>query len=182
MIFLLGVVFVIVLSVWLWGEDSVKTAIKWLLGLSIFIIFLVFVINYIDKKANQDKEAELQKSYESGAVAPNGDETFSITPDEHSQQKLQHGENHSEIDKKTMACYEKYEKSQEEAKSKLPECARYIVRYQDEKENNCRINWGLQNDEGLIETIGGTKKDKDQYDSDKKYEETFDQLIQCAKN
>ena len=88
MIFLLGIVFVIGLSVWLWGQENVKTAIKWLLGLSIFIIFFVFVIDYIDKKASQEKEAELQKSYESAPEAPDANATLPIAPAENSQQNL----------------------------------------------------------------------------------------------
>jgi len=172
MIFLLGVVFVIGLSVWLWGEENVKTAIKWLLGLSITIIFLVFVINYIDKKANQDREAELQKSYEMEPVAPDTIAALPIAPNKHSQEKLSQADQSPDGNQKNLDCYKRFHKSQEEAKSKLPECARFIVRYADEKENKCRINWDLQNDEGI--------KAKDLYESDKEEDETFDRLITCA--
>jgi len=70
-------------------------------------------------------------------------------------------------------CYEKYEKALEKAKNKLPECSRAIVRYEDEKKNNCRINWDLQNDEGI--------KAKELYESDKELDDSFNRLIQCAK-
>lgn len=88
MIFLLGIILALGLSVWLWGQENVKTAIKWLLGLSIFIIFFIFVIDYIDKKASQEKEAELQKSYESAPEAPDANATLPIAPAENSQQNL----------------------------------------------------------------------------------------------
>ena len=100
MIFLLGIILVLGLSVWLWGQENVKAVIKWLLALSIFIIFFVFVIDYIDKKASQEKEAELQKSYESAPEAPDANATLPIAPAENSQQNL------SQLTEKNKQSYE----------------------------------------------------------------------------
>ncbi len=139
MIFLLGVVFVIVLSIWLWGQETVKTVIKWILGLLILSIFILAANEYFDEKIRNEKVSALQ----------------------------------IEQEKKDKVCYEKYEKALEKAKNKLPECSRAIVRYEDEKKNNCRINWDLQNDEGI--------KAKELYESDKELDDSFNRLIQCAK-
>ena len=70
----------------------------------------------------------------------------------------------------TAECYKKHEQAREALREALPDCARYITRYEDEKKNNCKINWSLQNDEGI--------KGKQQYDTDKE----FVAVIECAQN
>jgi hypothetical protein len=129
MVYLLVVLLVIGLSVWLWGEDTVKAVIKWLLAIAVIGIIVVIIKENNEK--NKEEETEQQKN----------------------------------------ACYERYEKAKEEARNKLPECARYIVTYEDEKNNKCRINWDLQNDEGI--------KAKDTYESDKSLDDVADSVQAC---
>jgi hypothetical protein len=40
--FIIGLAVLIAIAVWLWGEETVKTAIKW--GLALLIVLVVYLI------------------------------------------------------------------------------------------------------------------------------------------
>ena len=63
MIYLIGLMFVIALSVWLWGQHVVKKTIKIILGLLTLGIIFLIVIKLIEAQQKKDKETSAEKTY-----------------------------------------------------------------------------------------------------------------------
>ena len=131
MVYILVILIILALSIWLWGQETVKIVIKWLLGFSILLLIILWADNYSKQKEKEQKEIVKEAN--------------------------------------TAECYKKHE----QAREALPDCARYITRYEDEKKNNCKINWSLQNDEGI--------KGKQQYDTDEEldFETSMKEFNEC---
>lgn len=103
MTYLIGIVVIIGLSVWLWGEAAVKKAIKIILLLALLVPVFLIGAHY-QEKSQKEKIAKAQAE-----------------------------------------CLAREEKAYEAR----PTCPRAIVTYQEEEKAQCRIDWRLQNDEGI---------------------------------
>ena len=63
MIYLIGLMVVIALSVWLWGEHAVKKTIKIILGLLVIGIIFLIAIKLIEAQQKKDQETSAEKTY-----------------------------------------------------------------------------------------------------------------------
>lgn len=87
MIYLIGLIALIGLSIWLWGEATVKKAIKIILGLLLFGIIAVIAFKLIEdhqKKENKRIKDEIrsacldrsQRAYDARPICPKSIRTF----------------------------------------------------------------------------------------------------------